>query len=53
MWQKTEFFLSKYEGQSLVEYVLIISLVSILIVVGLQAFQGGLTGLFQAAIAVL
>ena len=41
------------EGQGLVEYVLIISLVSILIIAGLQAFQGSVSGLYQAIIAVL
>ncbi len=40
-------------GQGIVEYVLIISLVSILLVGGLQAFQGGLSGLLMTAVAVL
>ena len=53
MWQKIGSILRRNEGQSLVEYVLVISLVSILMIAGLQAFQGGVTGLFQAIIAVL
>ena len=38
-------------GQTLVEYALILALFSILLVGSLQLYQGGLTGLYQQAIA--
>ena len=41
------------EGQSLVEYVLVISLISIMLIAGLQTFQVSVDGLFQTIIAVL
>ncbi len=41
------------EGQGLVEYVLIISLVSIVLIAGLQLLQGGISGLYLTIIAAL
>ena len=41
------------EGQSLVEYALIIALVAVVLIVGLQALQGGVTGAFNNVIASL
>jgi Flp pilus assembly pilin Flp len=43
----------KKEGQSLVEYALIIALVAVVLIAGLQALQGGITASFNAAIAAL
>ncbi len=53
MWNAFVSVFRRSEGQSLVEYVLIISLVSILIIAGLQAFQGSVSGLYQVIVAVL
>jgi pilus assembly protein Flp/PilA len=39
------------DGQTLVEYALIIALVSIALVVGLQALEGGITGVFDDIVA--
>jgi Flp pilus assembly pilin Flp len=41
------------EGQSLVEYALIISLVAVVLIAGLQALQGGITGVFNNILASL
>ncbi len=41
------------EGQGLVEYVLIISLVSVVLIAGLQLLQGGISGLYLTVIAAL
>jgi Flp pilus assembly pilin Flp len=41
------------KGQGLVEYVLIISLVSIVLIAGLQLLQGGISGLYLTVIAAL
>ncbi len=41
------------EGQSLVEYALIIALVAVVLIAGLQALQGGVTGAFNNVIASL
>ena len=41
------------EGQSLVEYALIIALVAVVLVAGLQALQGGINTAFQNVIAKL
>ncbi len=45
--------LKKEEGQSLVEYALIIALVSVVLIVALQALQGGIAGAFTAIINIL
>jgi pilus assembly protein Flp/PilA len=39
------------EGQSLVEYALIIALVSIALVIGLTALAGGISGTFASIVA--
>ncbi len=44
---------SKEEGQSLVEYALIIALVAVVLIAGLQALQGGIAGVFTTIIAQL
>ena len=41
------------EGQSLVEYVLIIALVAIVLIGGLTVLQGGITGVFNNIVASL
>ncbi|MEK6711773.1 MAG: Flp family type IVb pilin [Nitrospinota bacterium] len=41
------------EGQSLVEYALIIALVAIVLIAGLTALSGGITGAFNTIIASL
>ncbi len=43
----------KDEGQSLVEYALIIALVAVVLIAGLQALAGGINGAFTAIIAQL
>ena len=56
MWNAFVFVVSVFrrsEGQSLVEYVLIISLVSILLIAGLQTFQISLSAWYQVIVAVL
>ncbi len=45
--------LSKDSGQSLVEYALIIALVSVILVSGLTALQGGMSTAFSAVVASL
>ncbi len=44
---------NKEEGQTLVEYALIIALVSVLLVGALTALRGGIEGAFNNAIAAL
>lgn len=39
--------LSREEGQTLVEYALIIALVSVALIASLQALAGGIDGVFQ------
>ncbi len=46
-------FVRREEGQSLVEYALIISLVAVVLIAGLQALQGGITGVLNNAVASL
>jgi len=41
------------EGQGLVEYALIIALVAIVLIAGLQALSGGITGAFNTIVAAL
>jgi Flp pilus assembly pilin Flp len=41
------------QGQGLVEYVLIISLVAIVLIAGLLGLQGGLSGLYLGVVAAL
>lgn len=41
------------EGQSLVEYALIIALVAVVLIAGLQALQGGITTAFNNVVAKL
>ena len=54
MWKNLAFKIHKDdEGQGLVEYVLIVSLVSILLAGGLQAFQGGISGMLASVVAIL
>ena len=43
----------KKEGQSLVEYALIIALVAVVLIAGLQALQGGITAAFNNVVAQL
>ena len=45
--------LRREEGQGLVEYALIILLVSVALVGALAAFSGALSGLYQQAISAL
>jgi pilus assembly protein Flp/PilA len=45
--------LRKKEGQSLVEYSLIIALVAVVLIGGLQALQGGINTAFNNVIAKL
>ena len=43
--------LRREEGQDLVEYALIIALVSILLVTALTALKGGISGVFSSIVA--
>jgi len=43
--------MKKESGQSLVEYALIIALVSIALVVGLTSLTGGISGTFASIVA--
>ena len=47
-----KFFKSK-DGQSLVEYALIIALVAVVLVAGLQTLEGGITGTFNGIVGSL
>ena len=51
IYQIIQNLLKREEGQDLVEYALIIALVSIALVVGLGLLTGGINGVFQAIIA--
>ena len=51
MWQAIKSILRKDEGQSLVEYALIIALVAVVLIAGLQALQGGITTAFTNVVA--
>ena len=53
MWKFVKSVFRKDEGQSLVEYALIIALVAVVLIGGLQALQGGITGAFNNVIAQL
>ena len=53
MWKFVKSVFRKEEGQSLVEYALIIALVAVVMIVSLQALQGGITGAFNGVIASL
>jgi Flp pilus assembly pilin Flp len=53
MWQFVKSVFKKDEGQSLVEYALIIALVAVVLIAGLQALQGGITAAFTAIVAQL
>ena len=53
MWKFVKSVFKKEEGQSLVEYALIIALVAVLLIASLQALQGGITGAFTAIVAAL
>ena len=53
MWKIVKSVFRKDEGQSLVEYALIIALVAVVLIAGLQALQGGITGSFNNVIASL
>ena len=53
MWKFVKSVFRKDEGQSLVEYALIIALVAVVLIAGLQALQGGITGAFNNVIAQL
>ena len=46
-------WLKKDDGQSLVEYALIIALVAIVLVAGLQTLEGGITGTFNSIVGSL
>ena len=41
------------KGQGMVEYALIIALIAVVLIVGLQAMQGGIKGRFAAITAAL
>ena len=45
--------MKKDNGQSLVEYALIIALVAVVLVAGLQALEGGITGTFNGIVGSL
>jgi pilus assembly protein Flp/PilA len=53
MWHFLKSVFRKEEGQSLVEYALIIALVAVVLIAGLQALSGGINGAFNAIIAQL
>ena len=53
MWNLLKSRMVREEGQSLVEYALIISLVAIVLVAGLTALGGSLTGTMDAIVAAL
>ncbi len=53
MWNTIASIFRRNEGQGLTEYVLIISLVAIVLIAGLQALQGGLSGLYLTVVAAL
>jgi pilus assembly protein Flp/PilA len=53
MWQYVKSIFGKKEGQSLVEYALIIALVAVVLIAGLQALQGGINTAFNNIIAKL
>ncbi len=53
MWQALLSVFRKKEGQSLVEYALIIALVAVVLIAGLQALQGGIAGAFANVVAQL
>jgi Flp pilus assembly pilin Flp len=53
MWKFVKSVFRKEEGQSLVEYALIIALVAVVLIAGLQALQGGITGAFTGVVASL
>lgn len=46
-------YVRREEGQSLVEYALIISLVAVVLIAGLNALQGGITGVLNNTVASL
>jgi pilus assembly protein Flp/PilA len=46
MWKFVKSVFRKEEGQSLVEYALIIALVAVVLIAGLQALAGGINGAF-------
>ena len=43
----------RQDGQSLVEYALIIALVAVVLVAGLQTLEGGITGTFNSIVGSL
>ena len=53
MWDAFLSVFRRREGQGLVEYVLIISLVAIVLIAGLQGLQGGISGLYLTVVAAL
>ena len=53
MWQALLSIFRRKEGQSLVEYALIIALVAVVLIAGLQALQGGITAAFNNVVAQL
>ena len=53
MWKFVKSAVKKDEGQSLVEYALIIALVAVVLIAGLQALAGGIGGAFTAIVAQL
>ena len=53
MWNLLKSRMVREEGQSLVEYALIISLVAIVLVVGLTALGGSLTGTMNEIVGAL
>jgi Flp pilus assembly pilin Flp len=53
MFQLLQMFRDREEGQTLVEYALILSLVSILSIAALTALSGGINGVFATVTAAL
>lgn len=53
MWMMFKTMLRGEEGQSLVEYALIIALVAVILIGSLTALQAGITGAFNNVIASL
>jgi pilus assembly protein Flp/PilA len=53
MWKFVKSVFRKEEGQSLVEYALIIALVAVVLIGGLTALQGGIATSFANVVAKL
>jgi pilus assembly protein Flp/PilA len=53
MWSLLKSWICREEGQSLVEYALILALVAIVLVAGLNALGVGITGIFNNVVNAL